>query len=162
MLFKLNPKFLYLILIIIFAGCSDSQDVATPEKIGDKQRSAAISGNRAAQVINKMHDQSVAAVANVIAEYGQVRKDLLYISSYANPEDAGKALDLMIKKMAVVKKGPFAHLMPLAGYKKPVYFALGLGAAHYIYRSGNYLLWFQTYQSFADKLPPRLLMLYPL
>jgi len=36
-----------------------------------------------------------------------------------------------------------------------------MGARHYIYQSGNYLLWLQTYQSFDDKLPPRLLKLYP-
>jgi hypothetical protein len=67
----------------------------------------------------------------------------------------------MIDKMAAAKKGPFFHLMPLNPYTKPVYFSLGMGAGHYIYQSGNYILWFQTYQSFDYKLPPRLLKLYP-
>ena len=99
MIFKLYRKLLYLILIIIFAGCSNSPDVATPEKIGGKQRSALISGDQAAWVVNKMHGQSVAAGSNVIAEYGQEKKDLLYISYYRTEDDAGTALDLMIKKM---------------------------------------------------------------
>jgi len=33
---------------------------------------------------------------------------------------------------------------------------------HYIYVSGKFLLWLQTYQAFRDKLPGRLLELYPL
>jgi hypothetical protein len=40
--------------------------------------------------------------------------------------------------------------------------ALGMGAVHYIYPSGKYLLWLQTFQSFGTELPPQLLELYPL
>jgi hypothetical protein len=39
---------------------------------------------------------------------------------------------------------------------------LGMGAVHYIYLSGQSLLWLQTYQSFGDKLPRGLLELYPI
>jgi hypothetical protein len=39
---------------------------------------------------------------------------------------------------------------------------LGMGAVHYIYLSDKSLLWLQTYQSFKDKLPGRLLELYPI
>ena len=108
-----------------------------------------------------MHTQSVAADDNVIAEYGKEKKDFLYISYYADQNQAKKAFDLMIKKMAAAKKGPFFHLMPLNTFNKPVYLTLGMGARHFIYQSGNYLLWLQTDQSFDDKLPPRLLKLYP-
>ncbi len=108
-----------------------------------------------------MHNKSVAADANVIVEYGTEQKDLLYISYYVDHKLAKKAFELMMKKMAAVNKGPFSHLRQLTTYSKPVYFALGLGAGHYVYQSGNYLLWLQTYQSFDDKLPARLLKLYP-
>lgn len=64
------------------------------------------------------------------------------------------------EKMASSKEGPFFHLMPLTGYKNKVYFTLGMGAGHYIFLSGKYLLWFQTYQSFG-RLPPQLLKFYP-
>ena len=68
----------------------------------------------------------------------------------------------MIEKMAVAKKSPFSHLMPIGKYQKKVYMALGMGAVHYIYPSGNYLLWLQTFQSFGTELPPELLALYPI
>ena len=55
----------------------------------------------------------------------------------------------------------FFHLMPLPAYKNKVYFTLGMGSGHYIFLSGNCLLWYQTDQSFGDKLPPKLLKFYP-
>jgi hypothetical protein len=38
---------------------------------------------------------------------------------------------------------------------------LGMGAIHYIYVSGNFLLWLQSFQSLGDELPQQLLELYP-
>jgi hypothetical protein len=109
-----------------------------------------------------MHGRFVATNANVIAEYGRDQKDLLFISRYSDQTEAQKAFDLMIEKMAAAKNGPFFHLMPLGQYDNKVYMSLGMGAMHYIYLSGKSLLWLQTYQSFGDKLPSRLLELYPI
>jgi hypothetical protein len=136
-----NQKIIFLIFLIVIPGCSRSPDLPTPERIGNKERIREISGKQAAQVVDKMHGLSVATHANVIAEYGRGKKDLLYISRYSDQNEAHKAFDLMIEKMAAAKKGP--------------------GATHYIYVSGESLLWLQTYQAFKDKLPGRLLSLYP-
>lgn len=157
---KSRLKILSSIFIIFVFGCSNSTQLPTPEKIGDKERIRVISGKQAARVVNKMHGQTVAADDNVIVEYGKEKKDLLYISYYRDQNEADKAFKLMIEKMASSKKGPFFHFMPLTAYKNKVYFTLGMGAGHYIFLSGKYLLWFQTYQSFGDKLPPRLLEIY--
>ena len=157
-----NQKIIILIFLITILGCSRSPDLSTPERIGDKERVREIIGKQAARVVDKMHGLSVAAHANVIAEYGRDKKDLLFISRYGDQTEAHKAFALMIEKMAAAKKGPFFHLMPLGQYDNKVYMTLGMGAIHYIYVSGNSLLWLQTYQSFKDKLPARLLELYPL
>ena len=159
---KSRLKILSLIYIIFFLGCSNSIQLPTPEKIGDKERSRVISGKQAVRVVNKMHGQSVAAGANVIVEYGKEKKDILYISYYEDQNRAGEAFNLMIEKMVSAKQGPFFHLMPLPTYKNRVYFTLGMGSSHYIYLSGNYLLWLQTFQSFGDRLPPMLLEHYPI
>jgi hypothetical protein len=137
-------------------------ELSAPQKIGQNERTRTISGNQAAKIINKMHSQSVAADANAIVEYGKEKKDILYISYYEDQNQAGKAFNLMIEKMASAKQGPFFHLMPLPKYKNKVYFTLGMGASHYIFISGKFLLWLQTHQSFGGELPPRLLNLYPL
>ena len=149
---------------IILIACSNPPDLPTPEKIGAKERLRLISGNQAAQVVNRMHGQPVATDANVIAEYGQgEKKDLLYVSRYPDSQAAQKAFYLMMEKMAAApKSSPFYHLMPIGKYQKKAYMALGMGAVHYIYQSGSSLLWFQTYQAFGTELPPALLELYPI
>ena len=150
-------------MITFFVGCTNSTtELPAPQKIGQNERTRTISGNQAAKIINKMHSQSVAADANVIVEYGKEKKDILYISYYEDQNQARKAFDLMIDKMASAKQGPFFHLMPLPTYKNKVYFTLGMGASHYIFLSEKFLLWLQTHQSFEGELPRQLLNLYPL
>jgi hypothetical protein len=148
--------------IILILGCANPLNLPTPERIGEKERIREIAGKQAAQVVDKMHGRSVATNANVIAEYGRDKKDLLFISRYSDQTEAQKAFDLMIEKMAAAKNGPFFHLMPLDQYDNKVYMTLGMGSMHYIYLSSKYLLWLQTYQLFGDKLPSRLLELYPI
>lgn len=172
-------KLIGLVVGFILSGCTSAPDLPTPEKIGEKERLRVITGKQAAGVVNRMHGQSVATDGNVIAEYGEgEKKDLLYISRYADPKAAQEAFDLMIEKMAAANKSPFYHLMPIGKYENKVYITLGMGAmhpkklksmrnqacvaVHYIYSSGPFLLWLQTFQSFGDTLPPQLLGLYPL
>ncbi len=156
-------NFFIVVLGIVLVGCAHPPQLPTPERIGAKERLRVISGEQAARVVNRMHGQSVATDANVIAEYGKGdKRDILYVSRYAEPEAAVKAYKLMLEKMAGAKKSPFYHLRPLDQFGGKAYMTLGMGAVHYIYRSGNSLLWFQTYQSFGTELPPRLLQLYPI
>ena len=158
-------KLISLVVSLILSGCTGTSapDLITPEKIGEKERLRLITGEAAARVVNKMHGQSVATDANVIAEYGQgEKKDILYVSRYPAAQAAQKAFELMIEKMAAADKSPFYHLMPMEKYQKKVYMTLGMGAVHYIYRSGSLLLWFQTYQALGTTLPPQLLALYPI
>jgi hypothetical protein len=163
MIFRCPLKYISLLMLAFLVGCTNSTtELPAPQKIGQKERTRTISGKQAAQIVNKMHSQSVAADANAIVEYGKEKKDILYISYYEDQNQAGKAFDSMIDKMASAKQGPFSHLMPLPTYKNKVYFTLGMGAGHYIFVSGNYLLWLQTFQSLGGELPPQLLNLYPL
>lgn len=158
-----KSKLIGLVVGLIISGCAGAPDLPTPEKIGEKERLRVISGKQATRVVNRMHGQSVATDANVIAEYGKgEKKDLLYISRYAEPKAAQAAYDLMIEKMAAAPKSPFTHLMPIGKYQKKAFMTLGMGAVHFIYHSGRFLLWFQTYQSFGTTLPPQLLTIYPI
>ena len=152
-----------MIVSIILFGCTGATELPTPQKIGEKKRLHTISGKQAAQVVDRMHGRSVATDVNIIAEYGRgEKKDLLYISRYPDSQMAKEAYDLMIEKMATSKNSPFYHLMPLGKYHKKASMSLGMGAVHYIYHSGNNLLWLQTYQSFGTTLPAQLLELYPI
>ena len=92
-------RIVFIVSIFLFC-CSSGIDIPTPKNIGEKKRLRVVSGQQAAQVVNRMHGRSVATDANVIAEYGNGQhKDILYISRYAEPEAAQKAFEQMIVKM---------------------------------------------------------------
>ena len=159
-----SKRLFYIIGVLFIStslGCSNSAPIKTPEKIGEKERSGVISGKKAAVVVNKLHGRVVAADANVIAEYGREKKDLLYITRYKDQEDTIKSFDLMVSKIAAAENGPFSQMVPMVKYGNNAYMTLGMGAVHYIYVSGNSLLWLQSYQPFGTSLPPRLLDIYP-
>ena len=158
---KANLKLFTVAAVIVIWGCSGATDIRTPEKIGEKERTRVVTGDRAAAVVNKMHEGEVAGDDNAIAEYGSDKKEILYVTFYRDPKAAQKGFDAMIEKMRTTQNSPFFHLMPLPKYQNKVYITLGMGAVHYIYASGNFLLWLQTAQSFGNQLPPRLLELYP-
>jgi hypothetical protein len=152
---------LNIIAWVVVLGCSNTTEIQTPEKIGEKDRVNLVAGPRASAVVNKLHGSTVATGGDVIAEYGRGNKDLLYITCYPDWEKAQKSFNLMIEKMRATKGGPFAHLMPIHKYNGKVYMTTGMGFVNYIIWSGNYLLWLQTDQPFGTALPPRLLTLYP-
>lgn len=146
---------------ILIWGCGPATDIGTPAKIGTKERVRVIGGDQAAAAVNKLHRGEVAGDDNIIAEYGTDEKDLLYITFYRDQKAARDAFAAMIEKMRAAKNSPFFHLMPLQKYRHPVYITLGMGAVHYIYVSGNFLLWLQSTQSFGGQLPQLLLERYP-
>ena len=146
---------------LLYVSCSGNPEVQAPDRLGDLKRTALITGSEAIQVINQLHGLPVAGQINFIAEYGEDPKDLLYVTSYKNADEAENFLTQMISKMQSSTGGPFSHLHALKSYGKSVYVTLGLGAIHYIYRSSRYLLWLQTYQNFGRELPENLMKTYP-
>ena len=148
-------------VVAIIWGCMGATDIRTPEKIGEKDRVRVITGDQAAAIVNKMHSGEVAGDDNAIVEYGSAKKVVLYITFYKDPKLAQKEFEAMIAKIRATKNSPFFHLMPLPKYQNKVYITLGMGAVHYIYVSGNFLLWLQTDQSFGGQLPRQLLKFYP-
>ncbi len=144
----------------LIGGC-DTSDVKTPETIGEKKRTNIIVGSEAREAIDKLHGLNVATEENLIAEYGDEQKDLLYISIFENSEQAGRALELMTQKIAHSKSGPFFHVMRLKDYNGDAFITLGMGATHYIFQSERSLIWYQTYQNLGPKIPEVLVKIYP-
>ncbi len=154
---------LVLLAIVIWNnGCAKKERMAVPEKISEKKITKLLTGDEAVKVIDKLHGLEVAPEENIIAEYGEDPKDLLYISYYKEEDQARNAFKLMINKMMKTDKGPFTHIRALPDYGEKVYMSIGMGAIHYIYYSSYYILWLQTYQDIGRELPKDLLSLYPI
>jgi len=155
--------FSVLLAIVIWSnGCAKKERMAVPEKISEKKITKLLVGDEAVKVIDKLHGLEVAPDENIIAEYGEDPKDLLYISYYKDEDQARDAFILMISKMMKTDQGPFSHIRALPDYGEKVYMSIGMGAIHYIYYSSNYILWLQTYQDIGRELPEDLLSLYPI
>ncbi len=153
--------FLLILSSLLINGCQEQPEIDVPKNLGNFKLSNVILGEEASATINKLHGLSVAADKNIIAEYGEEKKDLLYISYYKETDKAEKLFRLMMDKMIQAKKSPFTHIQTIAAYNNQVYIVLGMGAYHYIYNTQNYILWLQTYQKFGRKLPSKLIELYP-
>lgn len=161
MLIRRTILILYSGALLLCAGCTGNPEIKVPDRLGNLKRTMLITGEEAIQVINQMHGLPVASEVNFIAEYGEDPKDLLYVTSYKNADEAEKFLLQMVTKLQAANSGPFSHLHALKSYGKSVYVTLGLGAIHYIYRSSRYLLWLHTYQNFGRELPENLIREYP-
>jgi hypothetical protein len=148
-------------LVLLEVGCTGKKEIQVPESIEEKKMTKLIYGEEAINVIDELHGLDVAPEENIIAEYGENPKDLLYISRYNTKEQATESLQLMINKMIETDEGPFTHIRTLPDYEDSVYISIGMGAIHYIYRSTKYILWLQTYQEIGRELPSELLDLYP-
>lgn len=155
--------FSLLIVSIIWSySCAKKESISAPEKISEKKLTKLISGAEAVKVIDKLHGLTVAPQENVIAEYGDEPKDLLYISWYNEEDQARDAFIQMISKMIKAESGPFSHIRALPDYGEKVFMSIGMGAIHYIFCSSNYIIWLQTYQDIGRELPDELLSLYPI
>ena len=98
-----------LILSLLIISCQDKIELAVPKILGNLEVSKVISGEEAIVVINKLHGLPVSATKNIIAEYGDERKDLLYLSYFEDTEEAQKVFRQMIAKMMNAKNSPFTQ-----------------------------------------------------
>ena len=160
MRYKLNFSEFITLILALLCSCQSSR-IETPVSIGEKSRTGIKGEKQASEAINEMHGVEVAAVENLIAEYGDDKKDLLYISLFDTDAKAREMLDLMIQKIAHSKDGVFYHVMPLREYDKNAFITLGMGATNYVFISGQFLIWYQTYQSLGPNLPEELTHMYP-
>ena len=65
---------LNVIVWVVVFGCSNTAEIQTPEKIGEKDRLNLITGAKATAVVNKLHGSTVTTGGDVIAEYGREKK----------------------------------------------------------------------------------------
>jgi hypothetical protein len=157
-----NKHHIFSLLLFVIAACSKPGEVpvAVPQQIGDRELTEVKYGADARQEIDEMHGLRVSSGVDAIARYGNGSKaDILYITSFKSETESNSRFTEMIEKMAQAK-GPFYHLMPLPDYEQ-VYIAFGMGALHYIYPSGTFLIWYTTYQEAGKMIPEQLNEFYP-
>ncbi|MCK5033674.1 MAG: hypothetical protein KAS18_08570 [Calditrichia bacterium] len=152
--------YVFFVFIIIISCNQQSNDKQFPEQIGIYKINSIVKGDSAVKEINILHQLSVVTKKNIIIRYGINSEDILYISKFKDNSDATEVFEAMVSKMQANKNIPFSYLIPMKNYDNS-YMTLGLGSVHYIYRSGEFLLWFSTKQKFYNEIPEDLLKIYP-
>ena len=156
-------KLIIIAFAFLLSACTTSDELPLPQEIGSLKLISSKSDTEAVKDINELHGVDVATQKNVIGKYGSDSEnfDLLYVSMYSDSIACKNSLDKMIAKMKQAENSPFFHLMAMPEYNNRLYFTIGMGAFHYIYTSGNYLIWLQTYQPMGREIPANLKEIYP-
>lgn len=110
-----------------------------------------ISGYRAAQIIDHMHDGNVSTKSNFIGRYqGKNASATYYVSLYQDSGQAEKAMEDMARVMEQEGHG-FSHLMKRNEKGRIFYMALGQGQAHYFFARDIELVWLAVDVEVAEK-----------
>ncbi len=128
-------------MALLWISTLQAQEVNLPESILHMQKDEVISGQEAADVIDKMHRGQVASQENYIAHYhGQGDSATYYVSLYESQEQAISEKEKMAEMMREAEH-EFSHFMPISVQGKDVYMALDQEQAHYFFARNQELIW---------------------
>lgn len=128
-----------LLLCLLLAGCQPRNEL--PATLGELKLGESITGERAKETINRLHDGGVTPEANFIGQYGNEGSTAtVYLSVFASAESAGEAERQMAE---LIKKGNpiFGHYHELTLGGKQIAMCLGQGQAHYFFSHEKKLYW---------------------
>jgi hypothetical protein len=101
-----------------------------------------VQGEKAKEMMNELHHKEVAPEQNVIGKYqSSLGNATLYLSIYKSHNSAIEQLEKMAQRIKE-NNGVFSHFRETDILGTNVYLCLGLGQAHYFFRSDNCLYWF--------------------
>lgn len=133
-------------------SCNHRDSPAFPGQLNDYQRTRIITAEEASRIINRLHENPVAARRNEICLYendhGQV---MIYVSYYESPNDAEQEWQRMIDKISVQNSVFIEGTVFLSG-RTSVYRCFGLGQTHYVFAKGNRLFWLSLETMGAAKM----------
>lgn len=131
-------------LLIFLQACGEGKvgKAPLPEKIRELRLDSALDGEKAEEMIDKLHGKNVGSGDNYIGFYrGGGYNGTLYVSEFETSKEAISFFNKMSEKIRLSKGGPFSHFRTMKKGKLDVNMVLGLGQAHYFYARKNKLIW---------------------
>jgi hypothetical protein len=132
---------LLLPVLILLVACSKRDETPLPDAILSMALTETLTGAEAAEIIDHLHQDSVAPERNYVGRYrGDENSATYYLSVYGTADEAQSELVAMV---AGLERGGhvFDHVRMRSVNGKDVWMALGMGQAHYFYAEGNRLIW---------------------
>jgi len=140
-------------VLLIVTSCTRP---AVPPRLGGLSRSKVLTGARAARAIDALHGSDVAPQRSFVADYGRRGELRLYVSFFAGPAGAQRALSAML---AGLRGGRTPFRSPRRDNQRPDrWFTVGPGGHHVVWVSGSSVYWLAGFPGLLDRamdeLPP--------
>ncbi len=137
------------VLFILFSACS-VQKVYLPDKVSGFSLNKKLTGSEAEDFVNRLHYGTVAADENEIGFYSSEKGSaVIYISYYNSDDEADQILLQMVEKIENVPS-PFEGGDSFELSDHIIYRYSGLGQSHFVFSSGNVLLWISADVMWAE------------
>ena len=148
--------------LLFFLLPFESKGQMLPYAIGEFRLEKATSGEEARKEIARLHGKNLDFRTGYIGTYKHGHKGaMLWISDYNAKAEAAGEVEKMARRIQTREGKEFRHfrMIPIEGI--PVYFAIGMGQAHYFYQSGNKVIWLavdpqlakETIRDLIEKIP---------
>ena len=133
------------------AGPEKAPAPKLPASIGSLALARTVEGVEANKLIYNLHAKATSGSTSAVGYYGgKDSNNVLYVSAFMNDDQARRAFDLMLSKMA---PGPGGFSPPI---KKPnqtqnIYETTGFNLKHFFYQKGRNVIWWQAEPGIAEE-----------
>lgn len=135
-------------LLLLFVSSYPVLSDTLPKSFGLLQLEWVESGEAARKEIDRLHGKKLKFRKGYIGTYGNKdKKAKVWVSEYESKADAKKEIERMAQ--GIKKKGGkvFRHFQLISVGGERVYFAVGMGQAHYFFQKGVKAIWLAVDQS---------------
>jgi hypothetical protein len=143
-----------LLCVALLSACAGPEKAPAPKPpaaLGSLTLARTIEGVEANKLIYSMHGKANSGSTSAVGYYGDKNSNnVLYISAFMNDEQARRAFDRMLSKMA---DGPAGFSPPAIrpGPEQNIYETNGSGLKHFFYQRGNNVIWWQAAPGIAEE-----------
>ena len=123
-----------------------------PQNIGELALVHQVEGDRANEILNRMHDKEVTPSKNMIGMYaGGFASAVVYLSVYRSEGDALRAYEKMARR--IENGNPiFSGYRPVRIEDMDASFCVGQGQDHYFFVTKDMLYWFAVDTTIAERV----------
>lgn len=137
---KRFSKIIIAVFLLLFSACGTQKEYL-PNEVFELTLTKKLTGSETESFVNRLHHGTVAADENEIGFYSsQKGSAVIYISYYNNDDEANEILLQMIEKIENFPS-PFEGGDSFELSDHIIYKYSGLGQSHFVFSSGNTLLW---------------------
>jgi hypothetical protein len=100
------------------------------------------SGEEARKEIDRLHGKQISLLRGYIGTYvAENGGGKLWVSEHSSEREAAEAIEKMAHGMKQGKQQQLWHFRKMILEQRPVYFAVGMGQAHYFFQKGAKVIW---------------------